>query len=94
MLVRLFGQTQSINVLIAFGFAIVLVYLVGALIVSSRLKGKFLVRLGASALFIFAVNILGGLWGFAIPLNPITVLIPAVAGIPGFLLVLALQFIL
>lgn len=93
--ISLFGSAASVNVVIAFVFALVLLYLVLRLIlVPFRKSGSAMLRVGVSALCLIAVNLIGGRFGYAVPLNLVTILIPAVLGVPGFLLAALMQFLI
>jgi inhibitor of the pro-sigma K processing machinery len=93
--ISLFGSAASINVIIAFVFALILLYLVLRLILSSlRNAGRMLLRVGVSALALILVNLIGSRFGYAVPLNLVTVLLPTALGVPGFFLATLLQFLL
>lgn len=93
--ISLFGSAASVNVVIAFVFALVLLYLVLRLIlVPFRKAGRVLLRVGISALCLIAVNLIGGRFGYEVPLNVVTVLMPVVLGVPGFFLATLMQFLL
>jgi len=93
--ISLFGSAASVNVIIAFLFGLVLLYLLFRLIlVPFRSSGRVLMRVGVSALCLVAVNLIGGRFGYAVPLNLVTVLIPALLGVPGFFLATLMQFLI
>jgi inhibitor of the pro-sigma K processing machinery len=82
-------------VVIAFVFALILVYLVFRLLLTPfRRAGKLLLRAGVAAVALILVNLIGSRFGYSVPLNLVTVLIPALLGLPGFFLVSLLQFLL
>lgn len=89
-----FSTAVGINVILAYIFALLLLYLVARLVLTSfRRTGKFFLRAGAFMLAIIVCNGIGKYWGYHIPLNLVTILLPALLGFPGFLLVALLQFL-
>ena len=77
---------------VAFALGLMLLYLIGYLLLVPM---KFLWRLLAGSLLgglaLWIVNHFGALVGFSVPLNPFTALITGLLGLPGFLLVAALN---
>lgn len=55
---------------------------------------RFLLHLVAAALLLYVLNFSGWVSGFHIPLNPLTVAVVVILGVPGILLILALQWLL
>lgn len=93
--VSLFGSAASVNVVIAFVFALILLYLVLRLLLTPFHKaGRLLLRLGVTTAALVVINLVGGRFGYGVPLNLITVLLPASLGVPGLFLVALMQFLL
>ncbi|NLY54379.1 MAG: hypothetical protein GX060_07170 [Firmicutes bacterium] len=93
--IPLFSGSVSINVIVAYLFTLILLYLVaGPLLGLSRRSGKFLARSALTTLAIIGINLVGGLVGYRVPLNLVTILIPTILGFPGFALVTLLQYLL
>lgn len=93
--IPLFSAPTGINVVIAYLFALFLLYLVARLLLGSgRAGGKLLARAGLTALAIIALNTVGPLVGYRLPLNPVTILLPTLLGLPGFVLVTLLQYLM
>ena len=85
----------SVASLLAFLVGLVALYIIGLLLV---IPLKFLIKLlinaiiGGVLLFIF--NMIAGLFGLSIIINPFNALIVGILGIPGLVLLLVLQLIL
>ncbi|MBQ3575500.1 MAG: pro-sigmaK processing inhibitor BofA family protein [Clostridia bacterium] len=79
----------------AFAVGLALICLVGYLLLAPR---KFMWRLLAGgvfgALILLAVNLIGRPFGFSVSINPFTAMAVGFLGIPGALLVIALQLLL
>lgn len=77
------------------GGLIFLLLIVGAPIKPIRFFGQVAVKLMVGALFLFFLNAFGTLFDYYIPINFITAAISGFLGIPGLLLLIAVeQFIL
>lgn len=85
----------SITTLLAFLLGLVLLYIVGMLLV---IPIKILVKLLLNGIFggllLFVFNLVGGLFGLFIAINPLNAIIVGFLGIPGVILLLILQMIL
>ncbi len=93
--IPLFSNLASVNVVVAYLFALFLLYLLARLLLESgRAGGKLLARAGLTTLAIVLLNTVGPLIGYRLPLNPITILLPTFLGFPGFMLVALLQYLL
>ena len=79
----------------AFAVGLALICLVGYLLLAPR---KFMWRLLAGGVFgariLMVVNLIGKPFGFSVSVNPFTAMAVGFLGIPGALLVIALQLIL
>ena len=86
---------MSIGTLLAFIFGLFLLYIIGLLLVIPiKIILKLIVNgiLGGILLLLF--NLVGGLIGLSIVINPITAIIVGFLGIPGVILLLILNQIL
>lgn len=93
--IPLFSASTSINILIAYVFALLLLYLVARLLLRANFAGgKLFARASLTVLALILVNGVGGLIGYRVPLNLITILVPTALGLPGFALVTLLQYLL
>lgn len=93
--IPLFSATTNINILVAYVFALLLLYLIARLLLRANFAGgKLLTRATLTVLAIVLVNGVGSLIGYRVPLNLITILVPTVLGLPGFALVALLQYLL
>ncbi len=86
--------TLDYNVIIAYVFGIILIYLIGRLML---MPIKFLLKLVYNGLIggamLWGVNYVGAYFGFAIAINPITALMSGFLGVPGVLLLIAMKVI-
>lgn len=83
------------ELLLAYGVGLALLYMLGRLLL---VPGKWLWRLVLNslvgALLMWLVNMFSGLTGFTVAINPFTVLITGLLGIPGVLLNIGLTLLL
>ena len=83
------------ELVISFAIGLTLLCLVGYLLLVPR---RFVWRLLAGgvlgALALWGVNLLGGLVGFSVAVNPFTAMAVGFLGLPGALLVIALRLLL
>ena len=83
------------ELLLAYGVGLALLYMLGRLLL---VPGKWLWRLVLNslvgALLMWLVNLFNGLTGFTVAINPFTVLITGLLGIPGVLLNIGLTLLL
>ena len=85
----------SIPTLLAFLLGLVLLYLFGLiLVIPIKIIIKLLINgiIGGVLLFIF--NLIGGIFGLSIAINPLNAIIVGILGIPGVILLLIMQMIL
>lgn len=86
---------MTIYTVLAFLLGLVLLYIVGLLlVVPIKLLMKLLLNgiIGGVALFLF--NLIGGLFGAYIAINPLNAIIVGILGVPGVILLLVMQVIL
>ena len=83
------------ELVISFAIGLTLLCLIGYLLLVPR---RFVWRLLAGgvlgALTLWGVNLLGGLVGFSVAVNPFTAMAVGFLGLPGALLVIALRLLL
>ncbi|MGE5507871.1 MAG: pro-sigmaK processing inhibitor BofA family protein [Chitinophagales bacterium] len=86
---------MRIDVVAAFLIGLFLVYLLARIFFVPL---KFIVRLlfnaAVGGILLWLVNLLGRHFGVTVPINPITALVAGFLGVPGVVLVLALQYFL
>lgn len=82
------------STIIAFALGIVLLYVLGLLLV---IPIKVILKLIGNALvgglILVVVNLVGGLFGISIGINPVTAIIVGFLGVPGVVLLLIIQLI-
>lgn len=82
------------NVVIAYVFGLVLLYIVGwVLVVPLKVIIKLIYNGVLGGMILILLNFVGGFVGIHIGVNPVTALIAGVLGIPGIVLLLILQII-
>lgn len=70
---------------------IVIILLIGIPIRLTRFIGEGIARLVIGALFIFLINVVGGVLGIHLPINLFTVAVTGFLGIPGVVALIFLQ---
>lgn len=89
------GLEIPFDIIIAYGLGLVLLYFVGwLLLVPLKLLFRFLLNGIIGGIALWLLNLVGGLIGVLVAINPITALTVGFLGIPGLILILLLQFIL
>ncbi|WDV45968.1 pro-sigmaK processing inhibitor BofA family protein [Clostridiaceae bacterium M8S5] len=85
----------ELNVILAYAFGLILLYLVGwILIIPLKYIIKLLINGLIGGVVLLALNFVGKFIGFTIGINPITALVVGFLGIPGVILLLVLNYIL
>ena len=75
-------------------FAIVVILLIAKLATAPvQAMLKLLVNSTAAVMLLCFISIVGEYWGVHLPINPVTILLIAILGLPGLLLVAMLYFI-
>ncbi len=77
------------NVIIAYAFGIILIYLIGRMfLMPIKLVFKLIYNGLVGGIMLWVVNFVGGYFGFAIGINPITALVAGFLGLPGVVLLI------
>ena len=75
-------------------FAIVVILLIARLATAPvQAMLKLLINSVAAVVLLCFVGMIGEYWGVHLPINPVTILLIAVLGLPGLLLVAVLHFL-
>ncbi|WP_418791271.1 pro-sigmaK processing inhibitor BofA family protein [Phosphitispora sp. TUW77] len=86
---------MDLNIVIAFVFGLLLLYLVGrVMVIPIKLIMKLVINGIVGGVALWVVNYFGAFLGIHIPLNPITALTTGFLGIPGIVLLLVIQQII
>lgn len=89
------GLDIPFDVILAYALGLILLYLLGWLIlVPLKLLFRFMLNGVIGGVVLWLLNLVGGLIGFSIALNPATALTVGFLGIPGLILILLLQLML
>lgn len=92
--VSLFTPDLDWRTIIAYAIGLFLLYLFGRLlVVPMRFVLPLIVNGLIGMVVLLLVNLVGGLFGLRLALNPITALVVGFLGIPGVGLLIALQFL-
>lgn len=86
---------MEIGIFLAFIFGLFLLYIIGMfLVIPIKWMLKLIVNgiIGGILLLIF--NLIGGIFGLSLVINPLTAIIAGLLGIPGVILLLIIQNIL
>jgi inhibitor of the pro-sigma K processing machinery len=79
----------ELNVIIAYAFGIVLIYLVGRMLTMPiRIVFKLIYNGIVGGVMLWIVNFVGAYFNFTIGINPITALVAGFLGIPGVILLI------
>ncbi|NLJ81108.1 MAG: SigmaK-factor processing regulatory BofA [Firmicutes bacterium] len=82
-------------VIVAYVAAVFFLYFLGRLLlIPLKIIFNLIVNAVIGGGILLVINFVGGFWGFAVGVNPITALIVGLLGVPGVLLVVALRFFL
>lgn len=85
----------SIATLMAFLAGLVLLYFIGLLlVVPIKIIIKLIINGIIGGLVLILFNLVGGIFGAFIPINPLSAIIVGILGLPGVILLLILQIIL
>jgi len=80
--------------LIAYGFGILLLYVTLRLLAGPvRFTARLAFHTFVGAVLLVTFNLVGGYFGHAVPINPVTTLIAGVLGLPGVALLVALRYV-
>lgn len=89
------GIGLEVNVIFAYVFGLILLYLVGwLLIIPLKHILKLIINGIIGGIVLVILNFFGKFIGIAIGINPITALVVGVLGVPGIILLLIVQYIL
>lgn len=86
---------MDIYVVIAYFVGVFLLYVIGRLmLIPLRVIFNLIVNTVIGGAMLLIANLIGGIWGIYIGINPITALVAGLLGIPGVVLLIALRFLL
>ncbi len=80
------------NVILAYGFGILLIYLIGRIfLLPIRLVFKLIYNALIGGVMLWALNFVGAYFGFTLAINPVTALVAGFLGIPGVILLVLIK---
>ncbi len=89
------GLDIPFDIIIAYALGLILLYLIGwLLLVPLKFLLRFLLNGLIGGVVLWLLNMVGGLIGVTVAINPVTALTVGFLGIPGLILILLLQFII
>ena len=84
----------ELSTIVAFAVGIIALYVIGLLLVIPiRIIIKLMINGIIGGITLFLVNLVGGIFGLTIGINPVTALIAGFLGFPGVIILLILQLI-
>ena len=90
---RVMPQIQMETVLFVF-FAVAVIFLIARLAISpAQAMLKLLLNSTLAVVVLCFTGMIGEYWGIHLPINPVTILLIAILGLPGLLLVAVLHFL-
>lgn len=82
------------NTMLAYLFAIILLYIVGkVLFIPIKFLAKLVLNAVIGGIILWVLNVFGGTIGIHIGINVVTALIAGLLGIPGVVLLIILQYL-
>lgn len=86
---------MPVPTIFSFALGLILLYIVGLLLVIPiKILIKLLINGLIGGLLLFVFNLVGGIFGLSILINPLNAIIVGFLGVPGVILILILQAIL
>lgn len=86
---------MELEVIVAYVFGLILLYFIARiLLVPLKLIGRLLLNGVVGGILLFVFNLVGGYFSLYLPINPITAMVVGFLGIPGVVLLVALQQLL
>ncbi|MCL5046247.1 MAG: pro-sigmaK processing inhibitor BofA family protein [Actinobacteria bacterium] len=81
------------SVILAYGFGLLLIYVLArVLYLPLRFAFNLLINAVLGGVALAAINLVGRLFGFMLPLNPFTALLVGILGVPGVILLIVLKY--
>ena len=89
------GIGIELNVILAYAFGLILLYIIGYLLL---VPIKWIVKLVYNGIvggvMLLILNFVGGLFDYGIAINPITALVAGFLGIPGVIVMMIIRYLL
>ncbi len=87
------GMGMEISIILAYALGLILLYIIGwVLLVPLKLLFRLLWNGILGGLMLLAINLVGGLFGLYIAINPVTALVAGFLGIPGVVLIILVGY--
>jgi len=84
----------ELSIILAYAVGLILLYVVGWILL---IPLKWIIRLIWNSILggimLFIINVVGGIWGVSLAINPLSAAIAGVLGIPGVILLLLLKYV-
>ncbi|AOT70304.1 pro-sigmaK processing inhibitor BofA family protein [Geosporobacter ferrireducens] len=89
------GIGMEINIILAYAFGLILLYIVGyILLVPIKIVIKLMYNGIVGGIALLILNFIGGFFQIGIAINPVTALVAGFLGVPGIFLMLGLRYLL
>lgn len=89
------GGNMDISAILAFVFGLFLLYIIGILLVIPiKIIFKLIVNGVIGGILLLLFNLIGGIFGLTLVINPLNAIIAGLLGIPGVILLLIIQILL
>ncbi len=93
--VKRMGIGMEINIILAYAFGLILLYIVGyILLVPIKIVIKLMYNGIVGGIALLILNFIGGFFQIGIAINPVTALVAGFLGVPGIFLMLGLRYLL
>ncbi|MDI9476316.1 MAG: pro-sigmaK processing inhibitor BofA family protein [Natronincolaceae bacterium] len=85
----------ELNIILAYAVGLILLYVVGwILLIPLRWMIRLIWNGTLGGIMLFIINLIGGIWGIHLAINPFSAVFVGVLGIPGVILLLLLKYVL
>lgn len=85
----------ELNIILAYAVGLILLYVVGwILLIPLRWMIRLIWNGTLGGIILFVINLIGGIWGIHLAINPFSAILVGVLGIPGVILLLLLKYVL
>ncbi|HZJ76512.1 MAG TPA: pro-sigmaK processing inhibitor BofA family protein [Oscillospiraceae bacterium] len=85
----------ELNIILAYAIGLILLYVIGwILLIPLKWVVKLIWNGILGGLMLFVINLIGGMWGINLTINPLSAIVVGMLGIPGVILLLLLKYLL
>lgn len=85
----------ELNIILAYAVGLILLYVIGwVLLVPLKWIIKLIWNGILGGIMLFVINLIGGIWGIHLVINPLSAIVVGLLGVPGVILLLLLKYVL